>query len=188
MKIFFTASIHGKKKYEENYRKIADLVKKNGYQIQADHILDNDHESMSKWDKTKDLDFHRWVFTQAKKADIVFAEASYTSTSVGYLVSQAVEAGRPVVIFYSGQEEPHLFRTLEEDNDRVLVVRYKDVSDLEGKVKEALEYASESQDVRFNFFISPKHANYLNWIAKNKRIPRSVFLRRLIDEERKKTS
>ena len=54
-------------------------------------------------------------------------------------------------------------------------------NNVEEELRLALDYASESQDTRFNFFISPNHQNYLNWIAKNRKIPRSVFLRRLIN-------
>lgn len=186
MNIFFSASIHGKKKFEQNYRKIVDLVKASGHNITADHILSNNPQQMKEWEEEKDFDFHRWVMQHIKEADAVFAELSYSSTSVGYLVSLALSAGKPVVIFYNGEEEPHLFKTLEEDNDRLVIVRYKDLAELEKEIPRIIQYAGESRDVRFNFFISPKHVNYLNWIAKTKKIPRSVFLRRLINREMRK--
>jgi hypothetical protein len=47
------------------------------------------------------------------------------------------------------------------------------------------DYLSDTQDVRFNFFISPQIGNYLDWVSKNKRIPRAVYLRRLIEEDMK---
>ena len=50
-------------------------------------------------------------------------------------------------------------------------------------VASALDYVSSAQDVRFNFFISPTIGLYLDWISKNKRIPRAVYLRKLIEEE-----
>ncbi len=187
MKMFLTASIYGRKKYEANYQKIVSLIQKMGHQVMADHILNEENEDHTEWKKQQQADFHHWAASEIQKADIVLAEVSYNSTSVGYMVALAVNAGKPVIIFHCGTEEPHLFKALEKDNERVVIVRYKSIEELDQKVPEIIEYMSDLQDVRFNFFISPKHSNYLNWISKTKKIPRSVFLRRLIDEEMKKT-
>jgi hypothetical protein len=182
MKIFFTASIHGKKQYEENYRRIVKLVSVTEHTITADHILDTTHQDMVGWDAQKDLDFHTWVMKEIKQCDAMIADTSYASTSVGYLISLAVQAGKPVVIFHSGEEEPHLFPTLEETNDRLAVVRYKTLADLDREVPLMIDFITGAQDVRFNFFISPDLSTYLDRVARKQRVPRSVFLRKLIDE------
>jgi hypothetical protein len=41
-------------------------------------------------------------------------------------------------------------------------------------------------DMRFNFFVSPKILNYLDWVGHKRMIPKSVFLRNLIEREMKK--
>jgi hypothetical protein len=41
----------------------------------------------------------------------------------------------------------------------------------------------ENIDTRFNFFISPKIGNFLDWIAKKKKLPRAVYLRKLIEDD-----
>jgi len=48
-----------------------------------------------------------------------------------------------------------------------------------------LHYANKQQDSRFNFFINPKLLAYLDWIARSKRLPRAVFLRKLIEDRMK---
>jgi hypothetical protein len=118
-----------------------------------------------------------------KKADAVFAELSYNSTSAGYMVAAAVSMGKPVVIFYSGQEEPHLFRSLETVNEKLVVVRYKAIADLDHEVAMMIDFINDAQDTRFNFFVSPGISSYLDWVSKNRRIRRSVYLRKLIDED-----
>jgi hypothetical protein len=40
--------------------------------------------------------------------------------------------------------------------------------------------------VRFNFFVSPKILTYLDWVGQKRMIPKSVFLRNLIEREMKK--
>lgn len=186
MKIFLSASIYGKQHLEDSCKKIVELTKKTGNKIIADHILDTTNEQMAQWKKDQDIKFHNFVLNGVKNSDAVFAEISHPSTSVGYLISLAAQAGKPVVCFYNGDKKPHLFNTLEEQNDRFVVVEYKDLKELDKLVPEMVEFVNEGQDTRFNFFVTPKHINYLNWIAKTRRIPRSVFLRRLIEEEMKK--
>jgi len=186
MKIFLSASIYGKQHLEDSCKKIVELTKKSKNTIIADHILDTTNEQMAQWKKDQDIKYHNFVMNGIKDSDAVFAEISHPSTSVGFLIAIAVQAGKPVVCFYNGEEKPHLFNTLEEQNEKFVVVEYHTIADLDKLVPEMIEFIHEGQDTRFNFFVTPKHINYLNWIAKTRRIPRSVFLRRLIEEEMKK--
>jgi hypothetical protein len=188
MKIFLCASIYGKQHLEDSCKKIVALTKKTGATIVADHILDTTNEEMAQWKKDQDIKFHNFVMNGVKNSDAIFAEISHASTSVGYLISLAAQAGKPVVCFYNGEQKPHLFNTLEEQNDKFVVVQYSKLEDLDKLVPEMVEFVHEGQDTRFNFFVTPKHINYLNWIAKTRKIPRSVFLRKLIEEEMRKNS
>jgi len=159
MNLFLVASMHGKKEFLEKYEEIENLSDE------------------------KYVERHRKMMDQMKKADAVFAELSYTSSSAGYTVAQAVNWGKPVVVFYSGDAEPHLLRTLEAMNDKLIVVRYSHIDQLDKEVPLMIDFVTESQDTRFNFFVSPNIAYYLDWISKHRRVPRSVYLRRLIDED-----
>jgi hypothetical protein len=101
-------------------------------------------------------------------------------------LAQAITFGKPVVIFYAGTEEPHIFKALELTNEKLTVVRYKTPADLDKEVPAMIDFVNETQDTRFNFFVSPPIASYLDWVSKYRRVPRSVFLRRLIDEDMSK--
>lgn len=182
MNIFFIASIHGKKKYLENYSKIVELVKQHDHKIQADQVLKA--ESKDILDNPSEEDViarYKKSIKQLKRADAVFAELSYASTSAGYLVALAASMGKPVVVFYSGDEEPHIFRAVEASNDKVVVVRYNELRELDQEVPMMLDFINDSQDTRFNFFVSPAISSYLDWVSKQRRVPRSVYLRKLID-------
>lgn len=182
MKIYFSASIHGSHQYGQNYQQIADLVRKAGHTFIDKHTIGVKHEDVQQYSEQDHLEFYKDVHAHLKRADAFFCELSYTSTSTGFMIATAVNMGKPVVIFYSGKEEPHLFQTLEKVSDRVAVVRYQHLDDLDKEVPRMLDFVNESQDVRFNFFISSRHSNYLDWISKTRKIPRSVYLRRLIDD------
>jgi hypothetical protein len=184
MRIYFSASIHGLDQNRQRYEQIARLVEKAGHKINTDDVLGLTHQELSNFNEDDHLRFYKKVMNGMKRADALFAELSYTSTSAGFMIAQAMMMNKPVVIFYSGEEEPHLFRTQEKVNDRFMVVRYQRLDDLDKIVASALQFISDTQDIRFNFFLGAKHANYLNWIANTKKLPRSVHIRKLIDEHR----
>lgn len=183
MKIIFLASIYGKQQFVENYQTIIQEVETHGHTVQADHVMNNTAEVMAEWSEDQDFKFHKTLIDKIKATDVVFAEVSAASTSVGYLIAAALQAGKPVVVFYSGAQEPHLFKALEKLSDKFQVVRYKDVAELKKEIPFVLDFVSSIQDVRFNFFISADHASYLDWIARNRKIPRSVYLRHLIEDD-----
>lgn len=183
MRFFFSASVHGKRLLESNYKLIAQEVQRLGHEVDVTTVLDQDPTDMDSWSEQKSLDLHKTVMNGMKKADGLLIEASYASTGVGFNLASAVHLGKPVIIFFSGKEEPHIFRTLEKINDKFQVIRYANLDQLRKEIAPALAFATENQDTRFNFFISPEHAKYLDWIAQTYKMSRSVYLRRLINKE-----
>lgn len=183
MHIFLAASIHGKSHSLAIYQDIVNQVTAAGHTIQADHLLKTSHDELQALPHADQMAFYQGVIDGIKQADAVFAEVSYPSTSVGYLMSVAMQANKPTVAFYNGDKEPHLFHYLEKNTDKLQVARYSNPAELKQEIKFGLEFITSSQDVRFNFFISPPLSSYLDWIARSQKVPRSVYLRQLIDED-----
>jgi len=185
MKIFFMASIHGKNDYGDNYRQIVKILEKTEHKVFSDHVLQVNKKDLKDWDNEKKVSFHKKIMDQIKGVDLVVAEISYSSMSVGYLISLALDCGKPTIVLYSGKKEPHILSTIEK-SERLLLYKYDQADELRDSLKSLIKDASDQMDVRFNFFISPKIGAYLDWISKNKKIPRAVFLRRLIKDHMKK--
>jgi hypothetical protein len=183
MKFFFNASIQGKPQLEATYQVIENEVKRLGHEVDSGAVMDNSVGEMKEWNEQEFLGFHKSVMNSMKKADAMILEASYPSTGAGFNLAAAIQLGKPVIIFYSGDHEPHIFRTLEKINDKVQIIRYTSLDHLKKEIAQALAFASDSQDTRFNFFISPEHAKYLDWIAQTYKMSRSVYLRKLINQE-----
>jgi len=183
MTIFFSGSLYGKSKFLDRYEKIISIARESGHQVLADHILGTSHEAIQQRGARDDAKQFRKILDLVKKSDAVFVELSHASTSVGFFIAQAVNLGKPVVIFFGGEEEPHLIKSLESFSEKLAVVRYRDLNELDSEVPLMLDFISEVQDTRFNFFVSPSIASYLDWVSRERRIPRSVYLRKLIDED-----
>jgi hypothetical protein len=67
-----------------------------------------------------------------------------------------------------------------------LILKEYRSDNMEKIIWDSLKEAKGLIDMRFNFFVSPKILNYLDWIGRKRMIPKSVFLRNLIEREMKK--
>ncbi len=179
MKAYFVASLAGKQKYQENYKQIYQTLKKLGLELLSDHILTTDPKIVAKISEEEEKKFYNKMRTWIKKSDVFIAEVSYRSTNVGHEISLAISKNKPVILLHVKDQKPILFKGL--DSEKVQVIEYSPHS-LYEDLEYALNYAKGQQDSRFNFFIDPGLQNYLDWIAKTEKIPRSVFLRDLIQQ------
>lgn len=176
MKVFFISSPRGLDKYSDNYDSILKSLEKLG------------HKNISNFPEAVDEDglylpnlngFYNETVTKIKSADVCIFETSIPSLGVGHLVSLALQLNKPVIALYSGDNFPSFFNQVEDEKIQVISYNKENVSKV---IADAIDYAASQQDVRFNFFISPAIGNYLDWISKVKKIPRSVYLRNLIEK------
>jgi len=183
MKIFFIASIFGKEKFQANYQAIIDATEQAGHSIYSKHIAEPAPIGSDPESKQAAIVSYKKIVVELKKCDAVFAESSTSSTSFGFMINLAVQNGKPVIIFHSGVNEPRIFSVLEETTDKLQIIRYATVSDIAGEIQFALDFVTSAQDTRFNFFISAEIGSYLDWVSKDRKIPRSVYLRELLDRD-----
>ena len=177
MKIYFTASLTGRKMYLQNYRRIVEELKKFSKDVIYEHILYTDPKKRFKETQEERTAIFRKIENWIKSVDIVVTEISYPSVNVGYEISRAVDEEKPVLVLHVEGKEPALL--LGAKTDKLRVIGYK-LSNLREVIAENLEDLKEQMDTRFNFFIQPAIGRYLDWIAKKRKTPRAVFLRELI--------
>jgi hypothetical protein len=183
MRIYFTASVSGKEKYGENYEKIVKALADLDHKVVADHILKATPEKLKKETLKDRVTHHRRLNKWLNSCDVVVAEVSYPSVSVGYELTLALDKGKPVLALHLPEKVPAAL--LGESSDKFIMKAYQ-FSDLKRRLSRWLKELSNKIDVRFNFFITPQLLSYLDWIAGKKRIPRSVYLRNLIEKDMKK--
>ncbi len=178
MKVHFIGDLSGNKK---DYELIVSHIVDAGGELVTRHSLERSLDDLDYETAEQAELYARKMRNWIKRADIVVVEVTVPGLGAGYEVATAMDLGRPVIALYRkmGNNTPHVLRALESE-DKLQVLSYNDDT-LADVVKTAIEYASETTDTRFNFFISPKHQNYLDWVSKKRKIPRAVFLRRLIE-------
>lgn len=181
MKIYFSFSLsHSDLEIKKLVPKIIDQIERLGHKV----IPKNIKEKTDLFYKSQNEDEARVAqkeITQLKKtADVVVLEVSGQSIGIGQELAYALSINKPVIALYKENKKPHILR--DEGGDSLILAPYGE-NDLEEVLNDAIEYAASQQDVRFNFFISPAIGNYLDWISKEKKIPRSVYLRGLIEKD-----
>lgn len=185
MKVFFSGSRNFIEEYGAWYEKIKKVLKSNGMEVIDNTVIRISKNAINFPDEEK-ITLYKNLIKLMDKSDICVFEGSYPSTiHIGHEITLAIEKNKPVIILYSDKpgREPMLFKGL--NSEKVIWVNYSEAN-LEKLLDEAIEKAKKIIDVRFNFFVSPKILAYLDWVAQKRMIPRSVFLRNLIEREMKK--
>lgn len=181
MKVYFTASVVGKRHYRANYQKIIDHLVKRGHKVTSDHIMQTTEDRLSKITKEERLAFHENLEQWINTCDFVLVEASFPSISVGYEVSLALNRGKPVLMLYAEDSEaPSLLAHFKEEH--FLCESYNSDT-VTGIIDDFVNYVHGAADTRFTFFITPAIAAFLERISRKEKTPKSVYLRRLIKED-----
>ncbi len=180
LKAYFTASIAAKDQYLKNYLHIIEFLKSNHHTVIGEHILGATESSIRHKERTERLQFHAQLEKWIHDCDFMIAETSYPSISVGYEISLALRVGKPVLIMYSEGDPPSLFA--HHKDEKLMCEKYS-LQTANEVIKDFIQYISSKNDLRFTFFVTPRIVGYLDTISKQEKLPKSVYLRKLIEED-----
>jgi len=180
MLVYFTASIVGKKRFLKNYLHILSCFQSKNFDVLADHILKTTEQEIRFEKKEERLRFHSRLEKWIRSCDMMVVEASFPSISVGYEISMALQLHKPILILYCEGDPPSLL--VHHSDEKVVCEKYTH-STLCGIVDDFVNYAQGAVDSRFTFFITPAIVSYLEKVSKKSRLPKSVYLRRLIEKD-----
>ncbi|HSW97758.1 MAG TPA: hypothetical protein VLF89_08085 [Candidatus Saccharimonadales bacterium] len=182
MKVYFTASVAAKDQYLDQYLNIINYLKSLGHTITSSHITEMTESLINELPREEVLDFHSKVEKWIKECDFIIADTAFPSVSVGYEISLALRMGKPVLVFYENGGPPSLLRYHKDENlitERYTSATYKEV------IKSFIHSISGKSDLKFIFLITPKIANFLDDIVHKEKTPKSVYIRKLIEEDMK---
>ena len=181
MNIYFLASRTQLPIYEENYIQIIKSLEKIGHKVDSSYINSTSNPNAT----SSELSAEYKEFNQKIGAsDLVVAELSFpSSVNIGYRVSLALEKKRHIIGLYLHGKHLPFFETI--DLDKFIYEEYSPKT-LDNTLRQAIDLAMEKSDIRFNFILPPSLIKYLDFISTSERIPRSVYLRKLIEKDREK--
>lgn len=180
MNVYFTASVSAKQKYIEEYTNIIDYLKKLGNQVTSQHITDITESQIREKSREEILLFQSKVEHWIKKCDFMIADTSFPSVSVGYEIALALRIGKPILVFFGDGGAPSLLSYYKDE--KLLAEKY-DEQTYKETINSFVNFVKGKSELRFTFFITPAIAVFLDEIAKIERIPKAVYIRRLIEKD-----
>lgn len=183
MKIYFTGSVsHINPNMRSVYDKIISTLEKAGHSVMASHMQNKDGTTIKQQTDKETAIIQAKMSKWRKQASLLVAEVSTPSFGVGQEIAETLADNRQVLALYQKGKKPNILTHL--GRDLLYLVEYNP-ENLKAQLMEYIEFAKVNSDTRFNFFISPQIGSYLDWISHKKKIPRAVYLRRLIEDEMK---
>lgn len=168
----------------DHLRTLVDVIRSEGHSL-ADDWVDVAYKSQQvEGREFKDTDWsllYKDSVEAINRADVVIAETSTPSFSVGYQVALAVGMKKPILVlnregveksfFASGIETGIEYRKYTEESVAEILVTFLKNNDIAIK------------DMRFNFFIDRPIYNYLRWAAQKTGKTKAEILRELVQQE-----
>lgn len=183
MKVYLIASPRGVEKFGDLYKEAYQIIKDLGNTNVDNFIVNIDPEKFFEESYDYRVRHFKRVMKSIKDCDVAVVEVSVHSMTVGYIVDKAVGQGKQVIVLHGTNFEPYFFSGIQ--NDKLQICEY-DEKNLKKVLTDALVIAKNQLDCRFTMLLSPKIMTYLDDIVKKQNIPRSVFIRGLIEKEMKK--
>lgn len=165
-------------------RRITAVIKDEDHEL-ADDWVDRTYRAgvkeNKKFEDTEWIQLYRESVEAINKADVVIAETSVPSFSVGYQVALAAKMKKPTLVlnregversfFASGIETGIEYRKYNKDNLSKITRDFLQENNISVK------------DMRFNFFIDRQIYNYLRWTALKTGKTKAEILRSLVAKE-----
>jgi hypothetical protein len=185
MTIYFSASLAGRKKYEQNYRLIVSELQSLGHKVIYEYLFEKTREEVGKQTEQEKLARQRNLLEWKRDTDLIVAEVSNPSFGQGQEIEDAIRLRKPVLALHVLEVQPHILTAGVED--LVFVIPY--IPDTLKKIlNENLEALSKGEMRRFTMLLPADLTEYLDRLRVTKNITRSEYIRKLIRADMKRKS
>lgn len=184
MKVFFTASYYGKKRYQKEYDAVRATIKKLTGDIispeEGNYLDVIDRETRKRLEGNHELLHYEAIRQGIHLSDTVIIEASQEDLQLGHEVTIAINEKKPVLVL-----------SIHEDFSKKIIHEYlfgakytpKSVA---GVVQDFLAKVREMRQARrFNMFLYPSQFEYLDRMATESGMNMSEYIRHLINLDRR---
>jgi len=180
MNIYFTASVSAKQKYFTEYTSIISYLEELHHSVTSKHITEITESQIQEESREEILQFQSKVEHWIKKCDFIIADTSFPSVSVGYEIALALRMAKPILVFYGENGPPSLLSYYKDEKlvtERYTNETYKDT------IENFINFVKGKNELRFTFFITPTIAFFLNEVARQEKLPKAVYIRKLIEKD-----
>ena len=183
MKVYLTAPSDRVKRNRKLYNDVLGTLNKQKFRNTNDYI-----ELLTKNKKIKiSNNVYRETIKKVKQADLVVADISLPSISVGSIIEYALKGSIPSLYLCEDRLEANIPTILLNDKS---ALRTKLIYSRKNVTKLLANFLKDFQKnkIKFNVFIDVEINNYLQWNANKLRTSKSDYFRKLIREKMKSDS
>ena len=176
LKVFFNLSFRSDTLTKNYAKRAINWLEKNDYISTYDCFNNgvNQFSTLSHSDLTR-------LFSSSTKAlsrsDIVILEVSTNSFTQGYILQKALEMYKPVIALHRPGKYPVFLKGIETP---LLQILEYDEYNLDKTLKDAIKFAIDNLETRFNVYLSQEISQYLSWFAKKKKLSKSAVVREVL--------
>ncbi len=183
MKIYFACSSKNIVDHLTNYLNLKNYIVSLGNTITTDWLGKVEKNQHNKnYDSTQisvdTMQIYDEGINSINKADVLIADVSVASGSVGYQIAYTLSQRKPVLCLYSNdfglKKAPQVILSSETN---LLTIRSYDRKNYKSVLKNYLDSQLKNELIKFNFVISKEIETYLTWISDRERRPKSQLLR-----------
>lgn len=186
MKIYFTGST-SQESNKKRYKKIIDIIEKQGHKnINYIYFPTDSKKYKEAEKKLSGKNVYDYQTSLMNKADVLIADISTPSITVGYQIDYAINKKIPTIVIYKKSKDFRLPVVLTHPHFGLLKIEeYNDTDELKSILERALEDI-KSGAIKFNFYINLQLHNYLNRRAAHEGASKSDVIRDIIEDEMRK--
>ena len=133
--------------------------------------------------RSKDEDFFDKDIQMIDKADFIVAEISYPSSGVGFQIAYALSKKKRVLALYKDRLNDNVSKFLTSISQHLMTIERYDESRLLSVLDRYFSLTKPFKLYKFNFIISERIKDYLNWKAKDKHKSISEYLREQVEKK-----
>lgn len=182
MKIYFLGAISGLSIYRKNYEKEVRILERMGHHVLSDHILERDHNRPDTFVIKDDKEYFEFMTGRIKSSGVVVADISHPTANIGYEISYALSNNIPVLALYTENKGRKVFPLLVGNQSDLLSLRGYDSKNISNILKEEMGKIEDAACVKFTIMINPQIVSYLSWLSDKKKVTRSSFIKKLIED------
>lgn len=184
MDIYLSCPITNLVSYKNNYLEIRKAVLKLGHHLKSDLLLTYVKLAEANKPIVPSQEAYKKTISSIIKSDAVICDITVKSTSMGHIITFAINKHKPVLVLYQKESNnpSHIFLAMSQ-SPLLVVKSYKSKDEILPILEKFLFSAGKKSKTRFNLVINNAQNAYLDWVAFTNKKSKTKIIQEAIDEK-----
>lgn len=181
MKIYFTASTTGKKRFRTRYQKIIKILEEMGHKVVTSFLTAKEQKEFLKKPANQVYEETKKQIEESDAVVVEIGDYTFGSFGVGWRVNYALSIQKPVLCLYPKDYDTYYISPLlKGSTSEFLTLKEYTMRSLRSIFTKFFKQVLRKQTKRINLFITPLIEEYLEWSSFHRKTSKSQLIRDLI--------